>query len=135
MTLRQKLSHIVTRAVNVIELMVSYIIVAMVVILIVRMVIDNVFSGRIFNMTTEEFSVLLGQALTLVVGLEFVRLLITMKATDLIEVVMFATARQLVVEHMPMSSMIIGAAVIAMLFAVRKYLLGRENISNEENEL
>ena len=42
---------------------------------------------------------------------------------NVVEVLLFATARQMVVEHLETWQTLIGVAAIAILFAIRKYLM------------
>ena len=44
-------------------------------------------------------------------------------AQTVVEVLMFATARQMVVEHLGPSETLLGVISIAVLFAIRKYLM------------
>ena len=44
-------------------------------------------------------------------------------AQTVVEVLMFATARQMVVEHLGPSETLLGVISIAILFAIRKYLM------------
>lgn len=52
-------------------------------------------------------------------------------AENLLEVLMFAIARQMVVEHLNMLETLVGVIAIAVIFAVRKYLLLK---TSEEKE-
>ena len=74
-------------------------------------------------MDTEFFTSFLSQALSLVVGVEFVKMLCQHSAQTVVEVLMFATARQMVVEHLDPSETLLGVISIAILFAIRKYLM------------
>lgn len=74
----------------------------------------------IMDMDTSFFTSFLSQALSLVVGVEFVKMLCRHSAQTVVEVLLFATARQMVVEHLDPVQTLIG---IAILFAVRKYLM------------
>ena len=69
------------------------------------------------------FTSFLSQALSLVVGVEFVKMLCRHSAQTVVEVLLFATARQMVVEHLDPVQTLIGIIGIAILFAVRKYLM------------
>lgn len=71
------------------------------------------------------FAKFLSTALDLVVGIEFVKMLCKHTPDTVIEVLMFATARQMVVEHMPLWETLVGIVGIALLFFIRKYLLSR----------
>jgi len=48
----------------------------------------------------------------------------------LIEVLMFATAREMVVEHLKTYETLIGILAIALLFAIRKYLFIKKEDSS-----
>ncbi len=71
------------------------------------------------------FSEFLSNSLALVVGLEFVKMLCKHSAQTVVDVLMFAIARQMVVEHLSTLETLIGVVAIAILFAVRKFLLDR----------
>ena len=69
----------------------------------------------------------LANGLSLVVGVEFVKMLCRHSAQTVVEVLMFATARQMVVEHMKPSQTLIGVIAIAILFAIRKFLMTEDD--------
>lgn len=65
----------------------------------------------------------LEKMMSLAVGLEFVKMLCKHTPSTVVEVLLFATARQMVVEHTATWETLIGVVAIAGLFATRKYLL------------
>ena len=69
----------------------------------------------------------LANALSLVVGVEFVKMLCRHSAQTVVEVLLFATARQMVVEHMDPVQTLIGVIAIAILFAIRKFLMTEDS--------
>lgn len=75
------------------------------------------------SMDTEFFTSFLSQGLSLVVGVEFVKMLCQHSAQTVVEVLMFATARQMVVEHLGPGETLLGVISIGILFAIRKYLM------------
>ena len=77
----------------------------------------------LLDISPEQFTEFLGNALTLLIGVEFVKMLAKHTAENLLEVLMFAIARQMVVEHLNMVETLIGVVAIAVIFAIRKYLL------------
>ena len=77
----------------------------------------------IMDMDIDFFTQFLANALSLVVGVEFVKMLCRHSAQTVVEVLLFATARQMVVEHLQPTQTLIGILGIAILFAVRKYLM------------
>lgn len=61
-------------------------------------------------------------------AIEFLRMLSKHTVSSIIEVLLFAIARQLIVEHTNSVENLITIITIAILFGIRKYLL----ISSEE---
>lgn len=70
----------------------------------------------------ESFNNFLASAFNLVIGIEFIKMLCKHTPATVIEVLLFAIARQLIVEHTSTLENLIGIISIAILFAVRKYL-------------
>ena len=60
-------------------------------------------------------------ALTVAVGIEFVKLLCKHKASTVVEVLIFAVARHMIGEHTSMAENLICIISIAILFCVRRY--------------
>lgn len=60
--------------------------------------------------------------MSLAIGVEFVKMLCTHKPGTIIEVLLFATARQMIVEHLNVYETLVGIGAIAALFAIRKFL-------------
>lgn len=81
----------------------------------------------ILDMDIDFFTKFLANALSLVVGVEFVKMLCRHSAQTVVEVLMFATARQMVVEHMAPVQTLIGVIAIAILFAIRKFLMTEDS--------
>ena len=73
--------------------------------------------------------------LTIVVGLEFVRMLIDMTPANTLEVLIMATARQIIMNHESTTTLLIGIVCIAILFAVRRYLIPRSDLTLDLVEL
>ena len=69
------------------------------------------------------FTQFLANGLSLAVGIEFVKMLCKYTPETVVEILMFAIARQMIVEHLQFSQMFIGVCAIAVLCAVRKYLI------------
>lgn len=85
--------------------------------------INELINIHILDMDIDFFSKFLSAALSLVVGAEFVKMLCQHSAQTVVEVLMFAIARQMVVEHLDMTETLIGVIAIALLFAIHKYLI------------
>ena len=65
----------------------------------------------------------LEKVMMLAIGLEFVKMLCKHTPSTVIDVLLFAIARQMIVEHTSTLENLIGVAALAGLFATRKYLL------------
>ena len=59
-------------------------------------------------------------AMTIVVGIEFVKML--MLHTPVTDVLLFAIARQLVVNHSSAVDTLLGVAAVALIFVIKKFL-------------
>ena len=56
------------------------------------------------------------------IGIEFIKLLCRNDLYSMIEVLMFAVTRHLVIQHLETWEILIGTFAIAVLFAIRKFL-------------
>ena len=73
--------------------------------------------------------------LTLVVGLEFVRMLLDMTPANTLEVLIVAIARQVIIAHDNPWSNVASVLCIAGLFAIRRFLIAREDLTIELSEV
>ena len=69
--------------------------------------------------------------LTILVGLEFVRMLINLTAANTIKVLIVAIARTVIVDHHNALSTVACVLCIAGLFAIRKFLLSENDVKKE----
>ncbi|RBP42262.1 hypothetical protein [Garciella nitratireducens] len=70
------------------------------------------------------FTTFLGNALNLVIGLEFLKMLNGHDPSLVIDVLIYTIARSLVVQHPNHFGILVGVLSIAVLFGVRKFLMG-----------
>ena len=73
--------------------------------------------------------------LTIVVGLEFVRMLINLTPANTIEVLIVAIARQVIVNHSNSIANIACVLCIGGLFAIRKFLISKCDLKVELSEV
>lgn len=71
---------------------------------------------------TSAFSKFLGNAFQIVIGIEFIKMLCKHTPATVVEVLMFAIARQMVVEHATPLENLICIGGITVLFAIRRFL-------------
>ena len=72
--------------------------------------------------------------LTILVGLEFVRMLINLTSANTLEVLIVAIARTVIVDHHDSISTLACVACIAGLFAIRKFLISKNDVKKELKE-
>ena len=77
----------------------------------------------------------LHSVLTIVVGLEFVRMLLDMTPANTIEVLIVAISRQVILSHDNPWANVASIACIAGLFAIRRYLIRRSELKEELVEI
>ncbi len=78
---------------------------------------------------------ILHNLLTIVVGLEFVRMLIDTTPANILEVLTVAITRHVVLEHEDYWSNLACIACIAGLFAIRRFLIRRSELQEEMVEM
>ena len=93
-------------------------------------------SLEIYEMLTvegyfREVNHVLHNLLTIVVGLEFVRMLIDTTPANILEVLTVAITRHVVLTHEDPLSNLASVACIAGLFAIRPYLIRRSELKEE----
>ena len=72
--------------------------------------------------TYPNYDDLLTACFNLIIGVELIRMLYLHTPLTVFEVLMFAIARQIIMDHSSAFSSLIGVCAIAVLFATRKYL-------------
>ena len=83
----------------------------------------------------EDVAHFLHNILTIVIGLEFVRMLIDTTPANILEVLILALTRHVVLEHDDPWSNLACIACIAGLFAVRRFLIRRSELKEEMVEI
>ena len=78
---------------------------------------------------------MLHNLLTIVVGLEFVRMLIDTTPANILEVLTVAITRHVVLTHEDPLSNLASVVCIAGLFAIRRYLIRRSELKEEMVEI
>ena len=113
----------VYRIATYVELFVTFLLVIVIAILSIQFMI-GIFDASLYrgSYNSEMMNKFLAQALSLAVGVEFVKMLSKHTPSTVIEVLLFATARQIVVMHDNTMDTLLGVITIAVLFATRKYL-------------
>ena len=120
--IRKRFNDVIYNIARYTEILLSVVILVVIAFAGIQLIYD-VVGTEIMNMDSGFFSEFLANGLSLVVGVEFVKMLCRHSSQTVVEVLMFATARQMVVEHLGTTQTLIGVIAIALLFAIRKYLM------------
>lgn len=119
--MKKFLQEKVLKAVDMVETIIGILLAISIGILVVYLILD-LKSVIINHSDLEVFNQYLAVAFNLVIGIEFIKMLCKHTPETVIEVLLFAIARQLIVEHTSTFENLIGIICIAVLFATRKYL-------------
>ena len=125
--MRKKLQDIMFETSYILELIISVIVGIALAIFAVKMVI-NASTVAIFAENTDTLVKILDGAIILAIGAELIKMLCKHTPETVIEVLAFALARQLIVGHAKSWENLITVVAIAILFAVRKFLLKRHDM-------
>ncbi len=71
---------------------------------------------------TGDFNNFLKMMFNLIIGIEFIKMLCRHDLDSVVEVLLFAVARYMIVEHLSIYQTLVGVIAIAILFVIRKYL-------------
>ena len=115
-TLQSKLS----RAASLLELVVGFCVLAACVICGVGIVAST--DLRALFRTTGYFQTLLSDACYIIIGIEFIKMIASHTLDSVIDVMLLAVARQMIVEHTAPIENLLAVAAVAILFVIRKYL-------------
>ena len=116
--IRKHFNELIYNVARYTEVVLSIVILVVITLAGLRLILTTAGTS-VMDMDTSFFTSFLSQALSLVVGVELCR----HSAQTVVEILLFATARQMVVEHLNPTQTLIGIVGIAILFAIRKYLM------------
>ena len=124
----RRTEHFFRRALHVIERIIA-VITILALLGALGMEVMHMFTSGIHYF--EDVDHMLHNLLTIVVGLEFVRMLIDTTPSNILEVLTVAITRHVVLSHENPWSNVASIACIAALFAVRRYLIRRSELKEE----
>ena len=125
--MNKKLEHIILKILHVIEFLIA----VLTVIVLVGMLGLEVY--RMFTQSGyfSDANNYLHNVLTIVVGLEFVRMLVDATPANILEVLTVAITRHVIVSHDDPWSNLACCLCIAGLFATRRFLIRRSELKEE----
>lgn len=132
--MRRQLREKFYQGLKTLELLIA---VAIVIIIVVMagLTIYDYLAGNVDLRDISSLETFLQEMLTFVVGIEFVKMLIFHNPERVIDALIFATSRQLVVEHTNGVETIVRIVGIGLLFAIQRFLIPEalEALKNEDS--
>ena len=122
--------HIFRRVLHYIERIIA---VATLIILVGFLILElyNIVATAINDVESLDLHHILTNILTIVVGMEFVRMLIDTTPANILEVLTVAMTRHIILTHDDYISNLVCVACIAGLFAIRRFLVRRSELKEE----
>ena len=112
----------------------EYVIAIMTVVVMVGLLVNEGYKMITSDGYFSNADTYLQNVLAIVVGLEFVRMLINLTPANTLEVLIVAIARQVIVSHGSTITNIVCVACIGGLFAIRKFLISPSDFKKELSE-
>ena len=117
----RKLAKLLNSFADTAEAIIAAVLVIGIAFLLIRMIMEYI--GVALDGRTFVFSLFLSRCLDLIIGIEFARMLFRHSSHTVIDVLMFATARQAILDHTRIMENLLAVIAIAILFSVKKYIL------------
>ncbi len=127
--------HIVEKVMNKILHVLEFIIALMTLIVLVVMLGKEIYAMFTDAAYFSSLDTFLHNILTIVVGLEFVRMLVDLTPANTLEVLIVAISRQVIISHDNPLSNVASVACIAGLFAIRRFLIRKKELKVEMSEV
>ena len=129
--MRKKIETIMHHVLHVLEVIIALLTLAVLIVML-GLELYKMFTTPAYFSTVNNY---LHNILTIVVGLEFVRMLIDMTPANTLEVLIVAISRQVIVSHDNPWSNVACVACIAGLFAIRRFLIPKKEMKVELSEV
>ena len=129
--MHKKAESLINKTVHVLE----FVIAAITVLVMVWLIGLEVYKMLTSADYVASVNLYLPNILTVVIGLEFVRMLINLTPANTLEVLIVAISRQVIVNHNDPLGNIVAVACIAGLFAIRRFLIPKNELKSELSEV
>ena len=126
-----RVEHIYRKLLHILELTIA----GVTIIGLMAVLVYNVIQAFYYPTIFEDVNYFLHSILNVVVGLEFVRMLIDLTPANTLEVLIVAAARHIIMNHDSTLSLVIGVVCIAILFGVRRFLIPHNELTQELVEM
>lgn len=119
--MKRKILKNLNRTADYLEIVISALVIILIIISIGKLIKDlGVFFN---NFESEElFKTTLGSIMNIVIGIEFLKMLIKHDIKSVVEVLLFAIARKLLISNTTVMDFLVGILAISIILVVRKFL-------------
>jgi uncharacterized membrane protein (DUF373 family) len=119
--MKKKIQHALNNTADYLEIAISSLVIVIIVIAFIGLV-QNFGFFMVNKQDTEAFTTSLGSIMNIVIGIEFLKMLTKHNLSSVVEVLMFAIARKLLIDHPNIKEYLIGVIAITVLLVARKFL-------------
>lgn len=123
-----RVQHLILHTLHVIERFIAIITILILLAALTLEIYQIIISGAEY---LSDVSHILHELLTIVVGMEFVRMLVDTTPANILEVLTLAITRHVIISHDDPWSNLACVACIAGLFAIRRFLVRRSELKEE----
>ncbi len=115
----EKKNNYLLKLVQWIEYMIAFVLIIGIIVTLCVFLLTNAKAMLLQTFDLDQF---LSAILTILVAIEFVKMLLLHTPESVMEVVLYAVARQIIVSHDNAMENLIGVIAVAIIFIIRKYL-------------
>ena len=126
-----KISQVFNKVIHILE----YVIAVVMLLALIWLLGTEVYKMIAQDGYFDDSDIYLNSILTIVVGLEFVRMLINLTPANTLEVLIVAIARQVIVNHESAINNIVCVLCIAGLFAIKRFLIPKPELKVELSDM
>lgn len=127
--MKELISHLLKQVAAILEYVIAFMLAIGIILLCLHMVCSLQY---IPNLNTyPNYDDLLEVCFNLIIGVELIRMMYSHSPSTVFEVLLFAIARHIIMDHTSIYSSLIGVCSIAVLFATRKFLFSEFDIADE----
>ena len=126
----KRIINYLDKTANALEIVIAFVLLVIIAIKVIEMIAG--LAGFDLIILTTDWDSILSTAFILVIGVEFTKMLCKHTPETVIDVLLFALARQTVLYHESTTDMMIGVFAIAGLFAAKKFLVDKIDDKKQE---
>ena len=131
--IKKKIDHAIEKFLVILETLIA---IASMVVLVILLFVEfgHIFTDPSFFQESDAVNHFLHEILSIVIGLEFVKLLMHLTPANILEVLTMAIARGIIVTHGSAVDNLLSIACIIGMFAARRFLIPRSELYQQMDE-